>query len=1449
MAAYPQFITGISVVYQGGATFAQFNRDVGNASQRIRQSTGQMSRQVSGDVQQVSDRFRGLALAAQTAQGPFSSLGTRFNAISRSLDELGGKLGGTLAALAGGGFLLSTTTAFQSYTALLRSTTESEREFQSALAATFGIAERSRTSLEGTVRLYARLKPIADEVGVGFQQLGSIVQTANKSIVLSGSTAQEATAAMIQFSQALSSGKLSGDEFRSLGENANFLRRTIAEGIVRGGLVEGFDGTFGALKKLADDQKLTTDIIIQALTIMEGQVDESFSRMPLTISQAGTQIQTSVLSLINTFEQTTGGLQLIAKGMVLLADNMGLVAALAAPLAARFLGITTGLAAIAAAARGAGIAIGTGLGVQSTAATRALLTLGVSANVLRTNVINLQAAQVSGSAAAIAWARAQNIAAASASALGAASRGLLAVLGGPLGAAITALTIGLTLLATRKTQVAAAADQMGISEGELRQRLEETSGAIAGQNALLLENSRLKRQKAFDDAAALASGAGRNAALAINSSLATKTAFSGVDKDAARKIADDLAAGRTDADAAFRALEKAGLKDPRVTEALLGVQAAQLAKDFQTDKALKENASALGPNFGGIRAARGGAAAKDGAALIRDAKLAAQAEDALAEKKRLRAQADIAINTIARDAKLTEAEKSVQIEAAERSYIAQAAAVDARTKAEKEAAAAARVSARESKAQETAAESLAKKQERLNLSAREAAEGFEALTEAQRIAERAGDALRRVNDAQAAGGLGKDEAEALRRRIQEGAAAQIRQPITDIEDSLETEQAILNELLAGRETEAELLRIKLDLSRRGVELNEQDEQAIRGRLEQIRQENLALNERNQLVDIYASAAGRVQGAARNLIRSGLDGRPQVGNFLKDLTDGFKDTLADELSVKLFGDQEAAARERMVNATNTNVDALKANTEALLTAAGFGSAGRADPAAPPGSPASRSGVFGGLVAAITGPLERLGIIQKKAADTQEQAARKRDGSLPGTTTDAYNRIGSSFAQALGLEGPAGDVLSSLGNTLKAYATADAFTKALGIRGKAGEGIRYAAAGQQVGGDIGEAIGGEYGKAIGQSIGRTAGFLLGIVGPTRRAYENVSVGADGSLISSSGGSRGRDSANSKGVASSLSASLIELLNDAVGALGGSLRPGQLGTLGPVGDQFLFSPDAASGGSVKTNVQKFGTPEEAIQAAIRSALDRGLIEGIRASTSRLLKVGADFERQLDKAVKFEDVFKRLRSFTDPTGQAIDELNKEFEGLRRIFDEAGASAQEYQDLQKLYDLEREEAIRQSQSRISQSLRQLIDDLTIGDNGLSLRDRRANAQTEFDRFNTDAAIRADPEGFTEAARALLEIERELFGSRSAYFDRFDQILETSRRVLGGESSALPPAFNVGERALDTKPITDSLGGLGDRIVGSIDGLSEAVIRWMSSGGGGGGEFGYAPIVQRQSAF
>lgn len=150
----------------------------------------------------------------------------------------------------------------------------------------FGIANRTRADILGSASLYNRIA--TSGVNATNERILRFVETFNKSMVISGTSAQENRAVMLQLAQGMGSNRLGGDEFRSIAEQAPIFKYMLAKGM-------GVNP--GALKQMGAEGKLTADAIMTAMEKTQDLVDRIFVKMPWTIGQLGTVFKNKFLQI------------------------------------------------------------------------------------------------------------------------------------------------------------------------------------------------------------------------------------------------------------------------------------------------------------------------------------------------------------------------------------------------------------------------------------------------------------------------------------------------------------------------------------------------------------------------------------------------------------------------------------------------------------------------------------------------------------------------------------------------------------------------------------------------------------------------------------------------------------------------------------------------------------------------------------------------------------------------------------------------------------------------------------------------------------------------------------------------------------------------------------------------------------------------------------------------
>lgn len=287
--------------------------------------------------------------------------------------------------------------------------------------------------------------------------------------------------------------------------------------------------------------------------------------------------------------------------------------------------------------------------------------------------------------------------------------------------------------------------------------------------------------------------------------------------------------------------------------------------------------------------------------------------------------------------------------------------------------------------------------------------------------------------------------------------------------------------------------------------------------------------------------------------------------------------------------------------------------------------------------------------------------------------------------------------------------------------------------------------------------------GGPLGVLTGPISNLINPSRSAGATI-TGLDSVSIG------GKDK-KQYGVASGLADSVLSGLKDLADQLGGSVGSFRT-TIGIRDGDYRVNP---TGSSLKTKngaVEFDDDAEGAIAYAIADAVSDGAIMGISEASKRLLTSGADLSEAIQKAAAIEAIPKALQARLDPVGYAIEQLNDKWDDTWAALKEGAATAEQMAEAQQLYNLELEE-VKSSTASAAQSLKDYLKAMDAGSSSpLSLRDQEKAAYDELavylDKIGKGQSI--DQSAYLDAAQTWLDIERQLYGSTSKYFEAFDAI-------------------------------------------------------------------------------
>jgi Mg2+ and Co2+ transporter CorA len=155
---------------------------------------------------------------------------------------------------------------------------------------------------------------------------------------------------------------------------------------------------------------------------------------------------------------------------------------------------------------------------------------------------------------------------------------------------------------------------------------------------------------------------------------------------------------------------------------------------------------------------------------------------------------------------------------------------------------------------------------------------------------------------------------------------------------------------------------------------------------------------------------------------------------------------------------------------------------------------------------------------------------------------------------------------------------------------------------------------------------------------------------------------------------------------------------------------------------------------------------------------------------------------------VFAELKSYTDPVGAALDDVNRQFDKLRTVFKEAGASAAEYAQLEQLLTIKRNEAL-QKQSDALDDVRSRIAEVQ-GDEATVKAIERAHEMRDAisDQVRAELQRLYAVEDATEAQQKLADAQQAAAAAAEQMRDAWKSIgndllaeVERIRGITGSE--------------------------------------------------------------------
>ncbi len=235
----------------------------------------------------------------------------------------------------------------------------------------FQITQDTRSSLNGTATLYARLERATRSYNTSAGDLAKLTTIINQGFVVSGATAQEAEGAIVQLSQGLASGALRGQEYNSVAEQGS--RLSIA-------LADSLGVSIGQLRAMAAQGKLTTDVVVKGLLSQGDAIGREFAKTTMTIGQASQIAGNNITKFIGSSTTVKTGVMVFNDAIITLSENLSAVSnvilAISAVIGSRYVSALTAATAATIANTAATVRAAIAQGSLRSALLAALTPLG-----------------------------------------------------------------------------------------------------------------------------------------------------------------------------------------------------------------------------------------------------------------------------------------------------------------------------------------------------------------------------------------------------------------------------------------------------------------------------------------------------------------------------------------------------------------------------------------------------------------------------------------------------------------------------------------------------------------------------------------------------------------------------------------------------------------------------------------------------------------------------------------------------------------------------------------------------------------------------------------------------------------------------------------------------------------------------------------------------------------
>lgn len=672
----------------------------------------------------------------------------------------------------------------------------------------------------------------------------------------------------------------------------------------------------------------------------------------------------------------------------------------------------------------------------------------------------------------------------------------------------------------------------------------------------------------------------------------------------------------------------------------------------------------------------------------------------------------------------------------------------------------------------------------------------------------------------------------------------VERPFNDFVAAQRDSHQIGKLILEGHAAEAQAQQQILEIERERGPLSQAQRDAVVAVTAAMREQEQQIDRMRERQQVYLSA---LDDTRQLLLRSISEGAGSIEKLPGRLFQSFKRFASEKLFDDLFGDTFARMRREIeeggagsttsagvsrlfdakADQLGTTVDQVGRDFSQLGDAAATVADALRASAAPPAAAAGGEAGFGVTRDAQGRPysdfLERAAKVDLvKGGYTPDAAPTTK---LPQKREPLGEFYGRQITESLKSVGISDDAAKKIGGfTGKGLAGAFQGQQAAGFANMLG--IKTNSTGAALGGAIGSFIPG-LGPVLGGVLGGVIGNLFG----KRVEKGSATIGDTSSKATTAGNNRGLEKA-AAGLASNVQTALAQVA-DQLGGTVGSFAPV---TIGKRGESYkVNTTGAATLKKGRAGVVDFDEDEGAAVAfAIRTALERGAVQGLSAAVAKALQSSDDVEKAVAEAVKVSELETLLGGVTGQLG--------------RIFKDYDREAAQRVELAKKYGLDvlrveqinaekRADLLEQTLKERVGSLKDLLSNLQYGDlfeGDASTRRSAILGEIADAKGDADAGVEGAADRLAELYRQLVTTSKEAFGTAGPeYANDRDAAVAGVQRVIQIETDRVNAAAEAQKATTAAVQAGNALADEGNDLAAASGAKLDAILSALTARGVG----------------